>query len=289
MFKPFVQAGQSSSATKGTGLGLTISKSFVELMSGNMRVESSSGKGTLFFVDLPVILSSASEAVSIEAARPAVLGLEAGQTAWRILVVDDYPENRILLMTLLTEAGFEVREAENGKQAIALFRQWQPHFIWMDMRMPVMDGYEATTKIRLLPGGEEVKIVALTASAFKEQRNKIMASGCNEMVYKPFRVDDIFGSIQQHLGVRFIYEEEAGSVFSTTEQATDIGEATRMAALLPDPLFNDLKQAAINLDIEESYEALERIAETEPALANMLRACVDEMNFGTIQKVLKHE
>ena len=95
--------------------------------------------------------------------------------------------------------------------------------------------------------------------------------------------------MQQHLGVRFSHEEEAGSASSTAEQMIDIGEANRMAALLPDQLFNDLKQAAINLDLEESYEVLDRIAETEPELSNMLRVCADEMDFSTIQKVLKHE
>ncbi|MCU7919142.1 MAG: response regulator [Candidatus Thiodiazotropha sp. (ex Epidulcina cf. delphinae)] len=95
-------------------------------------MESTIGKGPLFRVELPAALAEAAVAMGVEVARPAVLGLEPGQPTWRILVVEDNPENRLLLTSLLQQAGFEIREAENGEQAVALFQQWQPHFIWMD-------------------------------------------------------------------------------------------------------------------------------------------------------------
>ena len=102
-------------------------------------------------------------------------GLQAGQPEWRILVVDDNAENRLLLTSLLSEAGFTIKEAVNGREAITLFEAWQPHFIWMDMRMPVLDGYAATREIRGLPGGQEVKIVAVTASVLVEDQEEIVA------------------------------------------------------------------------------------------------------------------
>jgi CheY-like chemotaxis protein len=203
--------------------------------------------------------------------------------------VEDNPANRLLLGSLLSEAGFEMREAENGEEAIELFEQWQPHLIWMDMRMSVMDGYEATARIRQLPGGESVKIVAVTASAFMEQHKKILESGCDDVVHKPFRANEIFGSIQKHLGVRFIYEEEAGSASTTAEQAIDMGEASRMAAMLPDKLFHDLEDAVTLLDIEESYHLLEQVDKAQPELADMMRMRLDEMDFTTIRKVIGRE
>ena len=187
VFEPFVQAGRSPTSTKGTGLGLSITKSFVELMNGEISLESAPGKGSLFCVKLPVALAEAAETSGAELARPEVLGLESGQPDWRILVVEDNLENRLLLGGLLKQAGFTLREAEDGEQAVSLFKKWRPHFIWMDMRMPVMNGYKATKKIRSLPGGEMVKIVAITASAFKEQHQTILEAGCDAIVHKPFK------------------------------------------------------------------------------------------------------
>ena len=115
-----------------------------------------------------------------EAPVAEVTGLTSGQPDWRILVVDDNKENRLLLSDLLSRVGFNILEAKDGEEAIAKFQQWQPHFIWMDMRMPVMDGYAATRKIRELPGGGEVKIVAVTASVLAEHREPILAAGCDD-------------------------------------------------------------------------------------------------------------
>ena len=200
IFQPFVQAGHSAASTKGTGLGLTITKSFAELMGGEIHVKSIPGKGSLFCVNLPVALAEAADVASAETARPEVRGLAPGQPMRRLLVVDDNAENRLLLSSLLKQVGFEVREAENGEEAVTLFKEWKPHLIWMDMRMPVMDGYEATAKIRELPGGNTVKIVAITASAFKEQRKTIIEAGCNEVVHKPFKSHEIFDAIQSIWG-----------------------------------------------------------------------------------------
>jgi CheY-like chemotaxis protein len=116
-----------------------------------------------------------------------VLGLEPGQPDWRILIVEDQPENNLLLSRLLEDAGFQVCTAANGLEGIDRFQQWRPHFIWMDRRMPVMDGLEATRRIRALPGGEAVKIVALTASVFAEQRGEMLAAGMDDILHKPFQ------------------------------------------------------------------------------------------------------
>ncbi len=289
VFNPFVQAGHLQTGSIGTGLGLSICKSFVELLSGEISVESKPGKGSLFRVDLEVSLAETAEASGIEKTGPAVSGLEPGQSVWRILVAEDNAENRLLLNSLLLQVGFDTREAENGEEAVTLFKQWQPNFIWMDMRMPVMDGYQATAKIRSLPGGDTVKIVAITASAFSEQRQSILEAGCDEVVHKPFQTHEIFETMREQLGVHYIYEEEIDTPPPSAEKVIDIASAKEMAASLPEQLSAELEQAAMALDMEETHKVLERIAEIQPDLADMLRIRVEEMDFSTIRRVLNHE
>lgn len=281
VFKPFVQAGQSVSNVKGTGLGLTITKSFVDLMGGDISVESNYGIGTIFHVELPVTQLEEAETVETENARPEVIGLDSNQPTWRILIVEDSEESRMLLSYLLLQVNFDIREAENGKEAVELFEEWQPHFIWMDMNMPVMDGYEAIEKIRRLPGGRKVKVVALTASAFKEQNQKILDSGCDEVLYKPFRTREIFNSMKQLLGVRYQYKTEKEN------KNLKITLTTAIMNKLPIVQREDLKQAAICLDIEATSIAIDAINSTHPEIGDELRILANEYQFGQILELLE--
>ncbi|MDH3972948.1 MAG: ATP-binding protein [Deltaproteobacteria bacterium] len=282
IFEAFVQAGKSPEAADGTGLGLAITKSFVELMGGEISVESKPGEGSLFSVKLPVALADASEVGVMEAVKPAVSGLQPGQNRWRILVVEDNIENRLLLSSLLEQAGFELRTSENGEEAVHLFEQWQPHFIWMDMRMPVMDGYQATSKIRSLPGGDKVKIVALTASAFKEQRKNILDTGCDDVVYKPFKSHEIFDAMAEQLGVRYIYEEELEKEAAEPE----ITLTSDILADLPEELRSVLKETAHNLDISAVNDVIVRIGNKQPEIARGLLLLVKEFRFEKVLELL---
>lgn len=282
IFDAFYQAEKSRTASKGTGLGLAISKSYVEMMDGRIDVQSTLGKGSIFRVDVPVALAEAPEVVERRSTGPAVLGLASGQPAWRILVVEDNADNRLLLSSLLREKGFEVREAENGEKAIALFQLWRPHLIWMDMRMPVMDGYRASARIRALAGGEAVKIVAITASAFDEQRPDILAVGCDEVVYKPFQDQEILDTMSRLLGVKYRYEvsdRPAG-------QAPATGPTVVMLAGLPPELRQDLSEAALVLDMEAIEDVLRRIQAQAPETARHLRALVQEYEMARIRELL---
>lgn len=280
IFQPFVQAGGSKSNIKGTGLGLAISKSFVDLMGGDISVESEPGKGSLFCINLPVALAESAKTTGTEAARPVVLGLETGQPDWRILVVEDSQENRLLLSSLLVEAGFDTKDAENGKQAIDLFQQWQPHFIWMDMSMPVMDGYEATARIRQLPGGDAVKIVAITASAFKEQRQKILESGCNDVTHKPFQAHEIFDMMSELLGVSYIYEEKVEAAPATVLTA-------EMMTNLSADLKQELKKVTLSLDNSEIIPMIDRIRTDHPEIADGLLLLIDGYRHDLILELLE--
>jgi PAS domain S-box-containing protein len=276
LFKPFVQLTQANSDVKGTGLGLAISKSLIELMGGQISVSSNVGTGSTFKIELPITIASADHLTSEVDWHP-VKGIAPHQPPWRILTVDDNSENRLLLDTLLTQVGFQVREAENGVEAIALFKQWQPHLIWMDMRMPVMDGYEATQKIRQLENGRAVKIIALTASAFKEQHQNIINAGCDAVLHKPFLMSEIFAALTHHLGVEFIYQ-------NTAESDSSIALELSAEALckLPVDLRQQLHTAALNLDIEATEYMIAQIRALEPEIAEDLQVLAQNYEFEQI-------
>ncbi|OGS72261.1 MAG: hypothetical protein A2063_02805 [Gallionellales bacterium GWA2_60_142] len=280
LFKPFVQLAETS-GTRGTGLGLAISRSLVELMGGRIDVESSPGKGTTFAIDLPLPLSDAAEVAARTSVPPVVQGLAPGQPAWRLLVVDDNQPNRVLLVTLLAQAGFQVREAENGQEAVLAFEQWQPHLIWMDMRMPVMDGYQASAKIRSLPGGEAVKIIALTASAFKEQHELILQAGCNEVVHKPYKAAEIFKALGQHLGATFIYRGEEIAEPHLNGLVTGAGLAT-----IPAELRAELRRAALELDTHGAAGAIEKIAGLNAQIGAGLQTLAQQYRYDRIVSLI---
>jgi CheY-like chemotaxis protein len=171
-----VQTKSGQLSQEGTGLGLPISRQFVQLMGGDITVSSTLGERTTFKFDIKVTLAKADE-VQTAAPTRRILFLAPDQPTYRILAVDDRWESRQLLLHLLSPLGFEVREAENGQQAVVLWDSWQPHLILMDMQMPVMNGYEATKQIKSHLKGQATVIIALTASAFEEQRTMILSAG----------------------------------------------------------------------------------------------------------------
>ena len=282
IFEPFYQVSKSHTSFKGTGLGLAISKSFVEMMDGKISVDSTPGKGSLFRVELPLSLAEAAEVVDAGSPERNVLGPAPGQPVWRILVVEDNLENRLLLRTLLHKAGFEVREAENGAEAIDLFQQWQPHLIWMDMRMPVMDGYKATAKIRSLPDGHRVKIVAITASAFREQRQGILAAGCDEVVHKPFKDNEIFETMARLLDIKYLYKDMGAE--APHEQSINL--TAEMLTELPGELLLELREATLTLDQGAIFAIIERVEPLAPDTARGLQACMDNLQLGLISDLL---
>ncbi len=207
LFQPFVQTETGLQAKEGTGLGLVITQQLIHLMGGDITVRSRRGTGTTFRFDLE--LPPASErAVRHQMKR--VIGLAPGQRR-RIEVVDDTLDNRTLLHRLLESVGFEVRDAANGQDGVELWKAWHPDLVFMDQRMPVMDGSEATRVIR---GAEAegnlppTKIIALTASAFEHERDLILKNGADEFVVKPFAEETIFECLGRNLGVKYVYEGE---------------------------------------------------------------------------------
>ena len=211
IFEPFEQVRNPGPRT-GTGLGLTITRRFVELMGGTLRVESEVGRGSRFVVELPLELASESETYGAELGPGHPFILEPGQSEWRVLIVEDDPESATVLRKMLTRAGFQVRVAENGALGIEAFQQWGPHFIWMDLGIPELNGIETTRRIRHLEGGAETRIAAITASADVSERDRILRAGFDDFSFKPFRQTEIFFCMARHLGVRYSSSEGRGDM-----------------------------------------------------------------------------
>jgi signal transduction histidine kinase/CheY-like chemotaxis protein len=200
----------SSQPQTGTGLGLTITSRFVELMGGTLHVKSDLGRGSRFVVELPLERATESETYGLEPA-PGPFILESGQPEWRVLIVEDDPESAMVLRKILTRAGFQVRVAESGARGIVAFQQWRPHFIWMDLGLPQLSGTEVARRIRQLDGGSETKIAAITASIAASERDGVIRAGFDDLAFKPFRQTEIFSCLARHMGVRYSSSEGAGN------------------------------------------------------------------------------
>ncbi len=284
IFEPFVQLSQISQHTlqKGTGLGLTIARRQIELMGGQISVDSTLDQGSRFRVEIPVERVDETVIFPTATNRARVIGLAPGQPEFRILIIEDQQENWLLLQRLLEGVGLTVRVAVNGLLGVEAFQAWRPHFIWMDIRMPVMDGLEATQRIRALEGGRNVKIAALTASAFKEERDRITAAGMDDFIRKPYQIEDIFDCLTRHLDIHFLREESVADT-APTPTADRMSEAL---ADLPDQLRQELNDALVNLDSEQIDQAICRIAELNPHLAGQLKHDADQLAYTAILRLL---
>ena len=276
LFQPFYQTREGIAKGDGTGLGLSISMEYTRQMGGQLEVSSQPGQGSIFTLTVPLPESSVP---TVKKSVKQVLSLAPGQDGVKILVVDDKPDNLELVRLILEETGFLVRTAENGQQAVEAFQTWHPCFIWMDMRMPVMDGYEATRQIRNMSGGDVVKIVALTASAFEEDRQAILAAGCDDMVRKPLEEARLFAVMGELIGVRYLHDE------AEVEQTTATADLD-LSVLSPDAL-KELMQATAELDMGRTCGLIAQLRETSPGLANGLHVLVQGFRFDRIFDLCK--
>jgi PAS domain S-box-containing protein len=282
LFKPFVQLAERGEQ-KGTGLGLSITKQFVELMKGNISVESAKGKGSLFRIELPITPTD-----HVDVATPEmeyvneIVGLEPGQPKYRIIIAEDQRENQLLLQKLMIEIDLEVKLADNGEQCVEIFHEWPADLIWMDMRMPVMGGTEATQRIRRLPGGETAKIIAVTASAFKEEQEEILAGGLDDFVKKPFQFGDIYHCLARHLGLKYRYKSEVA------EKAEPVVLTPAMLNRVSDELREELSDALVSLDSDRIATAVNKISSVDAALGYTLKRLCDYFDYQTILNTLNY-
>ncbi|MEG4838786.1 AAA family ATPase [Microcoleus sp. B9-D4] len=295
LFKPFVQTASGQKVQQGTGLGLTISRQFVRLMGGEITVISH-GKaftpgmplkefledttGTTFKFDIPVGIADASTIQNQPQSRR-VVALAPNQPQYRILVVDDRDYNRQLLVKLLKPVGFEVQEASNGIEALAIWDSYSPHLIWMDMRMPVMDGYEATKRIKGTIKGQATAVIAITASVWEEEKAVILSAGCDDFVRKPFHTEAIFDIMTKHLGVLYIYQEQELPSPPSNVTGESLNFTDLLAAMSKEWIVK-LYEAAMDADAELVCQLLEEIPESHAFELQTLRNWVTRFQFEKI-------
>ncbi|MEM9541016.1 MAG: AAA family ATPase [Cyanobacteria bacterium P01_E01_bin.42] len=281
LFEAFSQTQSGRQSHEGTGLGLPISQKFVQLMGGEIAVSSILGTGTTMTFNIRATLVDRSEVQSDRNTRQ-VIALKPRQPSYKIAIADDRPTNRLLLVKLLQPLGFEIREASNGREAIAQWENWQPHLILMDMRMPVMDGYEATRQIKETKAEKETIIIALTASVLEREKAIALSTGCDDFLKKPFRESEIFEILSKYLGVEYIYDEE------------ERGEETQLSPLrssdlqiMPLEWRKQMYKASEALDDEAILKLIQDIPTSQAALADRLTRLVDDFQLDLIRQLLE--
>ena len=280
IFDVFVQTGNATTQ-KGTGLGLSITQRLVQLMGGTMSVRSAPGQGSLFRVELPVEQVQASD-VTADYHNRQVLALAPGQPDCRVLIVEDKRENWLLLQGLLLDAGFQVQVAQDGLEAVDMYRSWQPHLIWMDVRLPGLGGLAATARIRASDGGGAVRIVGLSASAFAHEQKECLAAGMDDFLRKPFRREEILDVMARQLGIRYSYGQA---------QPVHVADPSPFfqadLSILPQEMRDDLSNAVLRLESMHISEVIDRVAQYDAQLGEVLSRAVERLEYTPILKALE--
>lgn len=281
IFNAFVQTQAGKVLPDGTGLGLTISRKFVQMMGGDITVQSIPDHGSTFAFTIPFQVAQLADA-SVTHSNNRVIGLAPNQPIYRILVVDDQPENRKLLVRLLTQIGLEVREATNGQEAITECQQWQPHLIYMDIRMPLLNGYEATQQIRTIANDHPPIIIALTAQASKSDRTLAFASGCNDYLSKPFQEEVLFRKMAKHLGLKYRYDTDQTLVSAEGSHHVAITLHPSDLCIMPSEWIVALHQAALLCDDNRMEYLIQQIPAQQSFLTKGLRQLMQNYRFQEI-------
>jgi PAS domain S-box-containing protein len=299
IFEAFVQSEAGERSNQGTGLGLPISRRFAQMMGGDITVSSKLGKGSTFCFSMIATPVDAA-AVGIGHSSRRVIGLAPNQPTYRILVVDDTDTSRHLMVRWLADAGFEVRQASNGQEAIEQWSKFAPHLIWMDMRMPTMDGFEAVRQIRsrehklqqanhCADRPTPTKIIAITAAVFDEERQAMLAAGCDDFVGKPCPEEVIFDMLAQHLGVRYRHEDsqQLSACHLPEEQVNSKAVIQQGLAAMPAEWVARLNRAALIANDQVIFQLLEEIPESQIALKDALTQLVKNFQLDQLIQLIQ--
>jgi len=289
-FEQIVQKGEEKIDQKGTGLGLALCKQFIEMMDGHVDVQSKLGEGSTFTFDIRVKEASASEIdEATHESKALPIGLADGQKAIKVLIAEDDTANAIILESVLRKAGLQTQVVGNGEEAITQFKAWQPDLICMDRRMPIMDGKEATRHIRQEPGGKDVIIIAVTAVAFREERQQMLDAGCDDLVKKPYAFEEIFQAIERNFEIDFLYPEQAAEDEHGNGQSDALSKSDFAAAIkaLPAALSAQIHRAALELDMDGFEAVLPEVEKIDAKLAESLRILHRQLDYSAILKVME--
>ncbi|GFE70187.1 ATP-binding protein [Chroococcus sp. FPU101] len=281
LFEPFTQTLAGLNSQEGTGLGLSISQKFVQLMGGQIKVQSSLGEGSLFRFDIVAKVVQPKQ-IAHHNLSSRIIRLAPNQPIYRILVVDDVLESRLLLVKLLSSVGFLVEQATNGKEAIALWKSWKPHLIFMDLKMPIMNGYEAIQQIRNFDHSQITFIIALTANIFQEDMKQFLAIEYDDFMLKPFQEDVLLQKIAQYLKVEYIYENQKQQNFTVVQQDKVLSQLK----LMPDEWQNKVKIATQECSDDSILQLLPQIPLDSTDLSNYLQELADNFRFDLILELV---
>jgi len=209
------------------------------------------------------------------------VGLAPGQPRYKIMIVEDQRENQLLLSRLMTNLGLEIKIACNGEQCLEIAHDWKPDLIWMDRRMPLMDGLEATRRLRSLPEGKSVKIVAVTASAFKEEQQEMFDAGIDDFLRKPYRFDEVYDCLARQLGIEYIYQDSVEGADAMSAKLTP----AMLSGLLVE-LRVRLKDALESLDGDRIAALIRQIAVRDAVLGLALSALAECFDYPSILAAL---
>lgn len=275
LFEPFVHSDAVQAGQTGSGLGLAISQRFVRLLGGEITVQSELGRGSAFQFSIPVAIAAPIVAGAPAAARTIYADLHS----YRMLVVDDEVYNRLLMVKLLEPFGIQIREASGGQEAIEIWQWWQPHMIWLDMRMPMLDGYQVATQIKAAPSGQDTVIVAVTASAFQEQRAAMLAAGCDDLILKPLHQTEIEAMMDKHLHPRRV--RQANEVYDVAAPAAVVSAGA--LSTLPSEWRSAFREAVEAVDPEAAERLIDQLDPQTQPLVGMLSELVAGYRFDTLQ------
>ncbi|HSW03954.1 AAA family ATPase [Aquabacterium sp.] len=195
VYEPFEQVGDTRHRAAGTGLGLTITRALVQAMGGAIALHSAPGRGCTFSVELSVMSADALGTPSLP--EPHLARYRGPRR--RVLVVDDVPANRALLVDFLGGAGFDIAEAINGADALRAVAAFRPDLVVVDSVMPVMDGLEFTRRLRAQPDSAGLPIIAISASATEAHRRECVEAGVNSFLSKPVQLSQLLAAIAEYL------------------------------------------------------------------------------------------
>jgi len=277
IFDSFFQGEGGKKAQSGTGLGLAISQDYVNLLGSELQIETEYGRGTKIHFVLPVEISNAEEEASGEDGLQ-VVALVSGQRTYKILIADDKWANRQILYKLLQPLGFDLREARHGGEAIEIWEKWKPDLIWMHLRMPVMNGFEATQRIKATERGQETVIITVTASAFDEERAIAESIGSDDFLRRPYRLAQVYAMLKKHLGVRFLYDNTVEVVPSVDRVKIQLDAL----AALPTELLTELESAVHRLDVYTIEGLITQIKSEDESLAFSLETLTQSFEYDQI-------
>lgn len=282
IFEAFEQVDPGMRADRGTGLGLAISRQMARLMGGDIVAESQPGKGSRFHFTFGFETGDEND-IEGKTTNRVVKKLMPDQPEIRILIVDDKLENRDVARMLLEPIGFSLKEARNGKEALGIFSAWHPQIVLMDIVMPVMNGLEATKRIKAMPQGRQTSIIAISASALDEERENVLAHGADAFIKKPFKDIELFEEIRHHTGIVYEYKQTDDNQTSVGPQSID----PQSVQNLPLALREKFKKAVILGDLDQLTDIVAHVSGLNPELGNALQRLVDDFELEKIQDVFQ--